>query len=133
MRREYEQEQSRTRIDDLLKNNANIREELATTKTQRDQLQARMEEIKVELRAAEEKAQALYPRLTSGPRTATSDNLEDQENQLTPEQELNVQILGDRKPCCFSIVTLLLRSIRSQAKYGFISVCKCDTINHRPT
>jgi len=91
MRREYEQDQSRTRIEDLLKSLGNTREELVGAKTTRDQLQARVDELTVELRAAHEKAEALQPLLTSGPRQ-TNGNLTDQENRLTAEQELTIQV-----------------------------------------
>jgi nucleoprotein TPR len=84
-RREYDQEQSHARIEDLLKALGNTREELVAAKTQRDQLQTRVDELKIDLRNAEEKTLVLQPRLTSG-------NLEDQENRLTAEQELAIQV-----------------------------------------
>ncbi|OCK81180.1 hypothetical protein K432DRAFT_404025 [Lepidopterella palustris CBS 459.81] len=93
LRREYEQEQTRTRIDDLVKSLGNAREELIAAKTQRDQLQARVDEMKIELRNAEERAQALYPRPT--PRingntdmTASAVNADG----LSREQELAIEI-----------------------------------------
>jgi nucleoprotein TPR len=84
-RREYDQEQSHARVEDLLKALGNTREELVAAKTQRDQLQTRVDELKIDLRNAEEKTLVLQPRLTSG-------NLEDQENRLTAEQELAIQV-----------------------------------------
>lgn len=62
LRREYEEGQSRTRIDDLVRSLSTTREELVAAKTTRDQLQARVDEMKIDLRAAEDKAMALQPR-----------------------------------------------------------------------
>jgi nucleoprotein TPR len=92
-RREYEQEQNRSRIEDLLKGLSNTREELVAAKTQRDQLQTRVDELKIELRNAEEKTQVLQPLFTSRPtNSATNENLDDQENRLSAEQELAIQV-----------------------------------------
>jgi nucleoprotein TPR len=88
LRREYEQEQNRTRIEDLLKGSSNAKEELVAVKTQRDQLQARVDEMKIELRNAEEKAQALQPR----PSTRPNNSAEMDENALTREQEMGIEI-----------------------------------------
>ncbi|KAI7246075.1 hypothetical protein KC335_g19595, partial [Hortaea werneckii] len=64
LRREYEEGQSRTRIDDLVKSLGNVREELVAAKTVRDELKGRVEEMRIELRSAEEKVTALQPRPT---------------------------------------------------------------------
>lgn len=94
LRREYESEQNRTRIDDLVKSLSNTREELVAAKTQRDQLQARVDELRIELRNAEEKAIALQPRPTPRPETATQDGgaEEADSGELTREQELAVEV-----------------------------------------
>jgi nucleoprotein TPR len=93
LRREYEQDQSRARIDDLLKSLGNIREELVAAKTERDQLQARVDELKIAVQTAEERAQALQPRPT--PHTngvqGTSDS-SDNEDRLSREQELVLEV-----------------------------------------
>jgi nucleoprotein TPR len=91
LRREYETEQNRQRIDDLLKSSANYKEELVAVKTQRDQLQARVDELKIELRNAEEKTLALQPRLTSRP-TPGAQVPETDENALSREQELAIEV-----------------------------------------
>ncbi|KAK0844193.1 Protein mlp1 [Friedmanniomyces endolithicus] len=94
LRREYEEGQSRTRIDDLVKSLGNVREELAVAKAQRDQLQARVEEMKIDLRAAEEKTAALQPRPT--PRAAATQNGEqangDGSEDLPTEQRLAIEM-----------------------------------------
>jgi len=74
LRREYEESQSRTRIDELVKSLGTIREELVAAKTTRDQVQARVEEMKVELRSAEEKA--ALPTSRAQPEQETNGDLE---------------------------------------------------------
>ncbi|KAL1621757.1 Protein mlp1 [Diplodia seriata] len=91
LRREYESEQSRTRIDDLVKSLGNTREELVAAKTQRDQLQARVDELRIELRNAEEKAVALAPRPTPR-RESIVQNGEAESSDLSHEQELAVEV-----------------------------------------
>lgn len=93
LRREYEQEQSRTRIDDLVKSLGNTREELVEAKTQRDHLQARVDEMKIELQNAEERAQALQPRPT--PRANSGNEAGESATNgdgLSREQELAIEI-----------------------------------------
>ncbi|KAI9889186.1 MAG: hypothetical protein M1814_005702 [Vezdaea aestivalis] len=64
LRREYESNQSQQRIDDLMKSIQSSREELVAAKTARDMLQARNQELMIELRSAEERVQLLQPRPT---------------------------------------------------------------------
>lgn len=93
LRREYEEGQSRTRIDDLVKSLGHVREELVAAKTNRDQLQSRVDELKIELRAAEEKVTALQPRHT--PRAEPTQNGTQQngdDEDLPVEQRLAVQV-----------------------------------------
>ncbi|KAK3061596.1 hypothetical protein LTS18_005850, partial [Coniosporium uncinatum] len=93
LRREYEQNEQRTRIDDLLKSLNNAKEDLAAAKTQRDTLQARVDEMKIELRAAEERADALQPRPTprnEGNSQVAQNSPEDAE--LSREQELALEV-----------------------------------------
>lgn len=92
LRREYEEGQSRTRIDDLVKSLGNVREELVAAKTTRDQLQSRVDEIKIELRAAEEKVTALQPRPTprAEPSTQNGQAKGDGE-ELSNEQRLAIE------------------------------------------
>lgn len=87
LRKEYENDQAQKRISDLLANNSSIREELATTKTTRDHLQARVEEITVELRSAEEKLQVLQTKPAVG-----GSQLNGADDSITHEQELAVEI-----------------------------------------
>lgn len=92
-RREYQENQNRTRIDDLVKSLGHVREELVAAKTTRDQLQSRVDEMKIELRSAEEKVAALQPRPTPraepGQNGLQQSNGEDQE--LSSEQRLALE------------------------------------------
>lgn len=95
LRREYEEGQSRTRIDDLVRSLGNVREELVAAKTARDQLQSRVEEMKIELRSAEEKVVALQPRPTPRAEPQQQQNGEAQangESELPAEQLLAVEV-----------------------------------------
>ncbi|KAF2110576.1 hypothetical protein BDV96DRAFT_623904 [Lophiotrema nucula] len=88
LRREYEQSETRKKVDDLTKALNNIRPELASLRTERDQLQARVDELKVELHIAQDRAQTLSARPT--PRAnGTADASGD---ELSREEELSVEI-----------------------------------------
>jgi nucleoprotein TPR len=83
-RREYEHEQSQKRIDDLMASLGSIREELASVKTSRDHLQARVDELNVEIRAAEERLEVY---------TKPADPTENtEEDTISKEQELTLEI-----------------------------------------
>lgn len=99
MRREYEQEQSRKRIDDLVMSLGNVKEELAAAKTLRDQHQIRVEELKIELRNAEEREQALRPRTSphADPSVNTSTGTNAEEDSLNREQELGIEVADLKK------------------------------------
>ncbi|KIW16380.1 hypothetical protein PV08_06431 [Exophiala spinifera] len=87
LRREYEHEQSQKRIDDLVTTLGTTKEELASAKTARDHLQARVDELSVELRSAEERLEVL----TRPAEPAAQEN-GTEESSLTKEQELSVEI-----------------------------------------
>jgi nucleoprotein TPR len=86
LRREYEHEQNQSRIDDLVTTLSTLREELTATKTTRDHLQARVDEISIDLRSAEERVAVL-----SQPATQNSEDMPN-ESSLTREQELAIEI-----------------------------------------
>ncbi|KAL8646549.1 MAG: hypothetical protein Q9226_006810 [Calogaya cf. arnoldii] len=96
-RREYEQQQSQKRIDDLIASLSSTREELAAAKTSRDHLQVRVDELTIELRSAEERFQLLQPaatqRLTnhSDEQTAQLDG-DVQQDSAGREQELAAEV-----------------------------------------
>lgn len=93
LRREYEHEQNQKRIDDLMTNLGSIREEMASTKTARDHLQARVDEMTIELRSAEERIEVLQSK--PAPVQTTSANgaaQQSDEGSLSREQELAVEV-----------------------------------------
>ncbi|PPJ50359.1 hypothetical protein CBER1_05925 [Cercospora berteroae] len=98
LRREYEEGQSRTRIDDLVKSLGNVREELVAAKTSRDQLQTRVDELKIELRAAEERVTALQPRPSTRPEpTQNGEQQGADDEELPTEQRLALQVTELRR------------------------------------
>ncbi|KAJ5156270.1 hypothetical protein N7492_009073 [Penicillium capsulatum] len=95
MRREYEHEQSQKRIDDLVASLGSVREELVATKTTKDHLQSRVDELSVELKSAEERLQVLQSRpnvsMTPAETTAVSQDTGDGSG-LSREQELAIEV-----------------------------------------
>ncbi|KAL7622484.1 Protein mlp1 [Parahypoxylon ruwenzoriense] len=67
LRKEYDSQQFQKRIDELTANLSQIREELVATKTSRDHLQSRVDELTIQLRSAEERSERLQPRPTPRP------------------------------------------------------------------
>lgn len=97
LRREYEHEQSQKRIDDLVTSLSSAREELVATKTTRDHLQTRVDELTVEHRSAEDRLQVLQSKKPSVSAAAPAETSEApqqdaQGSDLTREQELGIQV-----------------------------------------
>ncbi|KAH8435308.1 putative filament-forming protein (Tpr/p270) [Aspergillus melleus] len=95
LRREYEQEQSQKRIDDLVTSLGSVREELVATKTTRDHLQSRVDELTVELRSAEERIQVVQSKPSAPAPVAEQPETTEENGQssdLTREQELGLQV-----------------------------------------
>ncbi|EPS33200.1 hypothetical protein PDE_08162 [Penicillium oxalicum 114-2] len=94
LRRDYEQEQSQKRINDLVSSLSSVREELVATKTTRDHLQARVDELSVELKSAEERLQVVQsrPSVSTAPADEAPVNEDENGTGLTREQELLMQI-----------------------------------------
>ncbi|KAJ4855693.1 TPR/MLP1/MLP2-like protein domain-containing protein [Trichoderma breve] len=90
-RKEYEAKESQKRIDDLMASLSQLREEHISIKTSRDHLQARVDELTVELRSAEERAGRLQPRPTPRPGLMTDSNVRQQELEAEI-QDLNNDI-----------------------------------------
>ncbi|KAL8418756.1 hypothetical protein RB594_002097 [Gaeumannomyces avenae] len=90
LRKDYDSQQAQKRIDDLMTSLGQHKEELVATKTSRDHLQARVNELTVELRSVEERAQRLQPQPTSraqqnGAAGEESEDLEARIQELTDE------------------------------------------------
>ncbi|KAJ5567691.1 hypothetical protein N7535_006997 [Penicillium sp. DV-2018c] len=95
LRREFEQEQSQKRIDDLVTTLGSVREELVAAKTTRDHLQSRVDELAVELKSAEERLQVLNsrPSISAGTGEGPSEGEEAGEaTGLSREQELSIEV-----------------------------------------
>ncbi|RDA90853.1 hypothetical protein CP533_1542, partial [Ophiocordyceps camponoti-saundersi (nom. inval.)] len=92
LRKEFEAKESQKRIDDLLASLSQVREEHVSVKTSRDHLQARVDELTVELRNAEERVGRLQPRPTPRPGTTVDDNRQQQEELETEIRDLNNEI-----------------------------------------
>ena len=97
LRREFEQQQSQSRIDDLISSLGSVREDLVAAKTARDHLQARLDEMTIELRSAEERLQVLHPRPpiakdTSKPDESDNVAVSNTQSSVSREQELAIEI-----------------------------------------
>ncbi|KAJ5416105.1 hypothetical protein N7465_004800 [Penicillium sp. CMV-2018d] len=95
MRREYEQETTQKRIDDLVTSLSAVREELVAAKTTRDHLQSRVDELAVELKSAEERLQVLNsrPTVSAGTTEGPTEGQEPGEGSgLSREQELSIEV-----------------------------------------
>lgn len=94
LRREYETQQSQKRIDDLVSSLSALREEFVAVKITRDHLQARVDELTIELRSAEERIHLLQP--SSGRQGTNRDEQESaaniEEESVNKEQELGLQV-----------------------------------------
>ncbi|KAM0815939.1 putative Nucleoprotein TPR/MLP1 domain-containing protein [Seiridium cardinale] len=73
LRKEFDGQQYQKRIDELTSNLSQIREDLAATKTTKEHLQVRVDELTIELRTAEERAERLQPRPTPRPGSMAPD------------------------------------------------------------
>lgn len=94
LRKEYDSQQNQKRIDDLASSLSSIKEELAVAKNTRDHLQARVDELTIELKSAEERVEVLQPRPTPRPGThIVSDDLGNSAvDGLNREQELAIEV-----------------------------------------
>ena len=92
LRKEYDSQQNQRRIDDLASTLSQAREELVAAKTTRDHLQARVDELTIELKSAEERVELLQPRPTPRPATTGPASGDVVEGELTREQELAIDL-----------------------------------------
>ncbi|KAL3419656.1 TPR/MLP1/MLP2-like protein [Phlyctema vagabunda] len=95
LRKEYDTQQNQKRVDDLVTSLGSVREELVAAKTTRDHLQARVDELQIELKSAEERVELLQPRHTPRPGTngvVSTETGEDSEETLSKEQELSIEV-----------------------------------------
>ena len=94
-RREYDNEQSQKRISDLVSSSGSIREQLIAANTTKEHLTARIDEMGIELRSAEERVNVLQQSPESRPvasKDASQTSAGDEEDPgLSKEQQLAVQ------------------------------------------
>ncbi|EDN08709.1 filament-forming protein [Histoplasma capsulatum] len=98
LRREYENSQNQKRIDDLITSLSAVREDLINTKSTRDHLQSRVDELSVELKSAEERLEVLQRKPIVATAAAppappdTEPNAAVDEGGLSREQELAFEV-----------------------------------------
>ncbi|KMU76356.1 hypothetical protein CISG_01090 [Coccidioides immitis RMSCC 3703] len=95
LRREFDQEQTQKRIEDLVTSLGSIREELVATKTSKDHLQSRVDELSVELKSAEERLVVLQRKPSAAPASTTAAEEAPEAGEgtgLSREQELAVEV-----------------------------------------
>lgn len=112
-RKDYENQQHQQRVDELLSSLNSAKEELVATKTSRDHLQARVDELTIELRNAQEKAERLQPRPTPRPGTANEPRSADAETEAQIDELVNE--ISDLKRD-LDLATTHLESSRSQTE-----------------
>lgn len=88
-RKEFETQQHQKRVDELMSSLNSVKEELVAAKTSKDHLQARVDELSIELRSAQEKAERLQPRPTPRPGTAAEPRTADDETEAQVEELVN--------------------------------------------
>ncbi|KAM0331379.1 hypothetical protein ACHAQA_003052 [Verticillium albo-atrum] len=90
LRKEFDAREAQKRIDELSGNLSQIREDHVAVKTSRDHLQARVDELTIELRSAEERYGRLQPRPTPRPGSLTAEPAHaDQDNESEVRDLIN--------------------------------------------
>lgn len=89
--KEYDALQVQKRIDGLAATLSSLREELAVAKNTRDNLQARVDDLTIKLKSAEEHVEVLQPRPTPRPGTHAATGSQAVEDTLSREQELAIE------------------------------------------
>ncbi|EGY14274.1 hypothetical protein VD0002_g2095 [Verticillium dahliae] len=90
LRKEFDAREAQKRIDELSGNLSQIREEHVAVKTSRDHLQARVDELTIELRSAEERYGRLQPRPTPRPGSFAAETTQpDHDNESEVRELIN--------------------------------------------
>lgn len=113
-RKEYEAKESQKRIDDLMTSLSQIREDHVGARTSRDHLQARVDELTVELRNAEERVGRLQPRPTPRPGLVVDNNNERLQELETEVQDLQNDISDLKRD--LDLATTQLENARAQVE-----------------
>jgi nucleoprotein TPR len=113
LRKEFDAQQFQKRIDELTSMIGQIKEENIQVKTTRDHLQARVGELEIELRNAQERAERLRPLPTPRPGTLNEQSATDQESQARIEElENEVQELKNS----LDLLNVQLENAKQQAE-----------------
>ncbi|KAF9870905.1 filament-forming protein [Colletotrichum karsti] len=89
LRKEFDAREAQKRIDELSTSLSQIREEHVAVKTSRDHLQARVDELTIELRNAEERVGRLQPRPTPRPGTLALPTQTNEDNEEEVRELIN--------------------------------------------
>lgn len=113
LRKEFDAQQFQKRIDELTSMIGQIKEENVQVKTTRDHLQARVGELEIELRNAQERTERLRPLPTPRPGTLNEQSVTDQESQARIEElENEVQELKNS----LDLLNVQLENAKQQAE-----------------
>ncbi|KAG6001735.1 hypothetical protein E4U54_001006, partial [Claviceps lovelessii] len=126
LRKEFEAKESQKRIDELMSSLSQIREEHVGVRTTRDHLQARVDELTVELRNAEERVGRLQPRPT--PRPGLGSDVSERQQELETElHDLNNDISDLKRD--LDLANTQLENAKAQAEqYREISQSNEETL-----
>lgn len=113
LRKEFDAQQFQKRIDELTSMIGQIKEENVQVRTTRDHLQARVGELEIELRNAQERAERLRPLPTPRPGTLHEQSTTDNESQTRIEElENEVQELKNN----LDLLNVQLDNAKQQAE-----------------
>lgn len=118
-RREYDNEQSQKRIDDLVLSLGAIREQLVAANTTKDHLSARVDDLTIKLRSAEERVNVLQPTTAPRPGATNGDTTHDSsadgdESSLSKDQELAFQASEFKRD--LNLTKAELENVKSQVE-----------------
>ena len=99
LRRDFESQQSQKRIDDLVTSLGSTREALIETKATRDHLEARVQDLTIELRSAEERLEVLRTVPVHRPR-------DDENGSPTSEHNAGGSTMGREQELCVEVSEL---------------------------
>lgn len=110
VRKEIDARESQKKIDELNAAMATTRESLIAAKTSQDHLQARVNELSIELKTAEEKLQVYQPKANAPPAPPEDED----EDMAVREQELQVEVAELNRTLEFTREEL--ESVRTQVE-----------------
>ena len=112
LRKEFDAQQFQKRIDELISTIGQVKEENVAIKTTRDHLQARVSELDIELRNAQERAERLRPLPT--PRAHPAPNAEEDDEAQARIEELENEVMDLKNN--LELVTAQLENANQQSE-----------------